>query len=62
LRSGGSVALDVEPQDVIPGQAESADGCFITDAGMRSVPICARYRIALKDLEYSGDIALKLMW
>ena len=31
--------LDVEPQQVVLGQAESADGGFSTDAGMRSVPV-----------------------
>jgi hypothetical protein len=31
---GSLYELDVEPQDVVPGQAESADGCFIIDAGM----------------------------
>jgi putative ABC transport system substrate-binding protein len=36
-----TVALDVEPQQVVPGQTESADGCFSTDACMRSVPIVA---------------------
>jgi hypothetical protein len=34
-------ALDVEPQDVVLRQRESADRCFITDAGMRSVPVIA---------------------
>ena len=32
-------ALGVEPQQVVPGQTESADGCFSTDAGVWSVPI-----------------------
>jgi hypothetical protein len=31
----------VEPQQVVPGETESADGCFIIDAGMRPVPIVA---------------------
>jgi hypothetical protein len=35
------VALAVEPQDVILGQTESADGCFIIDACVWSVPIVA---------------------
>src|SRR5580693_4050818 len=34
-------ALAVEPQQVVPGETESADGCFIIDAGMRPVPIVA---------------------
>jgi hypothetical protein len=32
-------ALDVEPQDVVLGQTESADGCFIIDGAMRPVPV-----------------------
>jgi putative N-acetylmannosamine-6-phosphate epimerase len=36
-----NVALDVEPQDVVLRQRKSADRCFITDAGMRSVPVIA---------------------
>jgi hypothetical protein len=31
--------LDVEPQDAIPGQTESADGRFVIDAGMRPVQV-----------------------
>ena len=31
--------LVVEPQDVVLGQAESADGCLIIDAGMRPMPV-----------------------
>src|SRR5580704_17935928 len=34
-------ALAVEPQQVVPGQTESADGCFTTNAGVRPVPIVA---------------------
>jgi hypothetical protein len=34
-------ALDVEPQDVVLGQAESADGCFIIDAGVGPMPVVA---------------------
>ena len=33
--------LDVEPQDVVLGQSESADGYSIIDAGVRSVPVIA---------------------
>jgi hypothetical protein len=36
-----AAALAVEPQQVVPGQTESADGCFSTDAGERPVPIVA---------------------
>ena len=32
-------ALAVEPQQVVLGQTESADGSFSTDTGMRSVPV-----------------------
>jgi len=50
LRAGGGLpagrarhlpdaALVVEPQQVVLGQAESADGSFSTDAGMWSVPV-----------------------
>jgi hypothetical protein len=35
------VALGVEPQDVIPGQAESADGCLTIDAGVWPMPVVA---------------------
>jgi hypothetical protein len=31
--------LGVEPQQVIPGQAESADGWLVTDTGMTAVPV-----------------------
>jgi hypothetical protein len=31
----------VEPQEVVPGKAEFADGCFITDAGVGPVAIVA---------------------
>lgn len=31
--------LDVEPQQVIPGQAESTDGWHGSDTAMRSVPV-----------------------
>jgi cbb3-type cytochrome oxidase maturation protein len=31
--------LDVEPQQVVLRQTESADGGFSTDAGVRSVPV-----------------------
>jgi hypothetical protein len=34
-----SNALDVEPQQVVLGEAEAADWDFIIDAGMRPVPI-----------------------
>ena len=34
-------ALAVEPQDVVLGQPESADGCFITDTAMWPVPVIA---------------------
>jgi hypothetical protein len=34
-------ALDVEPQDVILGQAEPANGRFIIDAGVRPMPVVA---------------------
>ena len=34
-------ALAVEPQDVVLGQAESADGCSIIDAGVRPMPVIA---------------------
>ena len=33
--------LDVEPQDVVLGQAEPADGRFIIDAGVRPMPVVA---------------------
>ncbi len=33
--------LGVEPQDVVLGQAESADWGFITDAGMWPMPVVA---------------------
>jgi len=36
-----SRGLDVEPQDVILGQAEPADGRFIIDAGVRPMPVVA---------------------
>lgn len=32
-------ALDVAPQEVIPGQTESADGDFIIDAGVGPMPV-----------------------
>ena len=34
-------ALAVEPQQVVPGQAESADGWLSADTAMRSVPVVA---------------------
>jgi type IV secretory pathway VirD2 relaxase len=34
-------ALDVEPQQVIPGQPESADRWLVANTGMRSVPVVA---------------------
>jgi hypothetical protein len=33
--------LDVEPQDIVLGQTEPADGCSIIDAGMRPMPVVA---------------------
>src|SRR5689334_16755721 len=35
----GGEALDVEPQDVVLGETESADGRFIIDASMRPMPV-----------------------
>jgi hypothetical protein len=35
------VQLDVEPQDVVLGQAESADGCLTIDTCVGPVPIVA---------------------
>jgi hypothetical protein len=50
-------ALIVEPQDVIPGEAEFADWCFITDAGMWSVTI-----VAVKpDWQILGSLARMLV-
>ncbi|GAB4363521.1 MAG: transposase [Kiloniellaceae bacterium] len=39
LRQG---RLVVEPQEVVPGQAESADGCLCLQATMGAVPSAAR--------------------
>src|SRR5580700_3867652 len=36
-----ATALDVEPQEVIPGEAESADWCLRFYAAVRPVPIVA---------------------
>jgi hypothetical protein len=36
-----SATLAVEPQEVIPGQAEAADGWFGADTGMRAMPVVA---------------------
>ena len=33
--------LVVKPQDVVPGQGQSADGCLFAEASMKSVPVVA---------------------
>jgi len=33
----------VEPQDVVLGQAESVDGCFIIDAGVWRIPVVSMW-------------------
>ena len=33
--------LDVSPQEVVPGQAEAADGCILVEASMGPVPVVA---------------------
>jgi hypothetical protein len=45
--------LDVEPQQVIPGQTESADGRLGADTAMRSVPIVAVH----PEWQFGGAIA-----
>jgi hypothetical protein len=40
-RRRANVSLGVEPQDVIAGHAEPADGYFIIGANMRPVPVVA---------------------
>jgi RimJ/RimL family protein N-acetyltransferase len=35
------IELGVKPQQVVPGQAETADGSFLGEASMRPVPIVA---------------------
>ena len=38
---GTERALVVVAQEVIPGQAESADGCFLAQASVRPMPVVA---------------------
>jgi hypothetical protein len=40
-RRRANLSLGVEPQDVIAGHAEPADGYFIIGANMRPVPVVA---------------------
>ena len=41
LRERGEAELDVEPQQVVLGEAESADGCFVFYTAVRSMPVVA---------------------
>jgi hypothetical protein len=50
---GESARLAVKPQDVVPGETESADRCLLADAGVRSMPIVA--------MKPESEIALSLI-
>src|SRR5215472_5531708 len=39
IRRENHPALAVEPQDVVPGKTESADGCSTIDSGMWAMPV-----------------------
>jgi hypothetical protein len=47
---GADGALAGEPQDIVLGQIESADGRFIIDAGVRPMPVVAVNRLAGRSL------------